>query len=168
MTSTRVLLRIVALFYLVAAALKVIVMVTMRTMASQAQSGSLAHYAALRAARSFPLTAATAVGLFALSVLALRFLVLSRSWRIAAIAVSLFISLLEIANATRKTLIVAPTYLKLGADSYGYLAVELALFWGWALAYSLCSYLLWKQLRASSNRLERSRVATSVSQGGSG
>lgn len=152
MISTRVLLRIVALFYVVVAVLKVSVMVTMRMMASQTQSGSLAHYAALRAAQSFPLTVATAVGLFVLSGLSLRFLTLSRSWRIAAIAVSLFISLLEIANAARKTLIVTPTFLKLGPDSYGYLAVELAVFWGWALAYSLCSYLLWRQLLASNNR----------------
>ncbi len=42
MISTRVLLRIVALFYAVVAVLKVGVMVTMRMMASQTQSGSLA------------------------------------------------------------------------------------------------------------------------------
>jgi hypothetical protein len=165
MASTRVLLRIASLFYLVVAVLKVIVMVTMRTMASQTQSGSLPHHVALRAAQHFPLTAAIAVGLIVLSGLSLRFLTLSRPWRIAAIAVSLFFSLSQIANAARVTLIVTPMYLNFGPDNYGYLAAELAMPWGWALAYSLCSYLLWKQLRVSNNRLERSRVASPVSQG---
>jgi hypothetical protein len=147
MISTRVLLRIVALFYVVVGIVKVIVIFTMRTSASQTQAGSLAHHVAVRAAQRFSLTAATAIGLFVLSGLALRFLVLSRSWRIAAIAVSLLFSLSQIANAARQTLVVVPKYVTLGPDNYGYLAVELSLFWGWAIAYSLCSYVLWKQLR---------------------
>ena len=158
MISTRVLLRIVALFYLVVAALKVFAMVTMRMMALQTESGSLVHDVALRAAEAFPLNATIVVGLCVLSGLSLRFLTLPLSWRIAAIVVSLFVSLLEIATAAQSTLIVTPTFLKLGPDHYGDFAFELAVLWGWALAYSLCSYLLWRQLRASNDRLERSQV----------
>jgi hypothetical protein len=64
-------------------------------------------------------------------------------------------SLSQIATSAHDTLIVTPTLLSLGPDSYGTLAVELGVFWGRALVFSLGSYLLWKQLRLSGG-VERS------------
>jgi hypothetical protein len=137
------------MFYVFVAILKVIWIVAMRTTASQAQSGSLAHEVAHRAAQSFPLAAAAAIGLCVLSGLSFRFLALSRSWRIAAIVTSLLVSLSQIANSARDTLLVTPAYLDLGPQAYSALAVALGMYWGLAVAFSLCSYLLWKQFRAS-------------------
>jgi hypothetical protein len=147
--STRIQLRLIALFYFIVAALKVIAIVTIKMMASQASSGSLAEYSALRASQGFFLTVATAAELFVLSGLSLQLPKLSRPTRIAAVALSLLISLSQIARATRETLVLFPMYSK---GDYEYLAVAMAVSWAWPLAYSLCSYLLWKQLENSNNR----------------
>lgn len=101
-------------------------------------------------AKSFALAVVTAICYFALSGLSLRFLALSRSWRIVTISGSLLISLSQIAISVRDTVIVAPVYLNLGPQAYGNLAVELVVFWGRASVFSLCSYLLWKQLGQTS------------------
>jgi hypothetical protein len=157
MISTSAQLRIVAFFYAAVGVLLLLWLTTIRTLGSSAPAGSRTHEYALHPANVFPLVALTVICYFALSGLSLRFLALSRPWRIATIAGSLFASCLQIANSARETLIVTPIYLKLGPDNYGFMAVELAMFWGRALAFALCSYLLWKRLRASNNRLERSR-----------
>jgi len=160
MISTRAQLRIVAFFYAAVVALVLGWFTLMRTAAPSASPGSIPYELAQRAANALPLVAVTAIFYLALSCLSLRFLALSRSWQVATIAGSLLASLSQVSISVRDTLIVTPKYLNLGLHAYGYLAVELGVFWGRASAFVLCSYLLWKQMRDSNNRFERSRVAS--------
>lgn len=145
MITTRVQLRIVALFYFAVAVLGVLAIVTTRAMASRTLPGSIGQELGLRAAYGVPSAAATAMGLLLLSGLSLRFMALSHAWRIVAIVGSLYFSLLNVAISARDTFIVTP--ILLGPSDYGTLAVELSVFWGRALPFLLCTYLLWKQLK---------------------
>ena len=61
----------------------------------------------------------------------------------------------KVTSAAHNTLVVTPEYLSREPRTYRYLAVELGKYRGIALAYSLCSYLLWQHFRASNQRLER-------------
>jgi hypothetical protein len=100
--------------------------------------------------RAIPLMASLAIGYFALSGLSLRFLRLGLSWRIATIAVSVILSLLAIWRAARASAVDISVHLAMGR-SYSALLL-LGLWWGLALLYSVCSYLLWQQIRTSNNR----------------
>jgi hypothetical protein len=87
---------------------------------------------------------ATAILLWVLAALSLRFLALNRIWQLATFAASLLIALWNIGGAVRQTLhpfVVSyvPGWSLVGAK------------WLLALAYSICSYSLWKH-RASNNR----------------
>lgn len=153
MTSTRAQLRIVAFFYAAVGILVLGWFVVMRTAFTSAPSGSTLYEYAHHAAATFLWVVVSAICYLALSGLSLRFPALSPSWRIVTIAASLLVSLSQIARSVRDTLIVTPIYLHLGPSTYGDLAVELGVFWGRALPFSLCSYLLWKRLRDSNDRL---------------
>jgi hypothetical protein len=145
MPSPRAQLRIVALFYAAVLALGLFALATINSTGASTPSGLITQEPAKHAKDAIPLAAVTAFLYLGLSVLSFRFLALSRVWRIAAIAGSLGVSLSQAATSVRDTLIVTPTLLNLGPDSYGILAVELSVFWGRALAFSLCSYVLWRQ-----------------------
>ena len=147
MISARAQLRIVAIFYAAITVLGLVGFAAIITTGASMPSGSIMREHAQHAAKAFPLAAVTAILYLVLSGLSFRFRVLSRSWRIAAIAGSLLVSLSQIATSARDTLIVTP--ILLDPADYGTLAVELGIFWGRALAFSLCTYLLWRQLRVS-------------------
>jgi hypothetical protein len=77
------------------------------------------------------------------------------SWRIKIAAGSLLLSLSKGTSAAHNTLVVTPESLSREPRTYRYLAVELGMYRGIALAYSFCSYLLWQHFRASNQRSER-------------
>jgi hypothetical protein len=144
--SARIQLRIVALFYLAVAALGTIVTgaILISASHSQYQADSPADYFTRRASERFPSLVAGAVVLIVLSFWSFRLLTLSRPWRIIAVTLSSLSSLSHIVDATRNTLIVTPKMLPLTPDNYQYLVIELAVLWAIPLAFSLCSFVLWK------------------------
>lgn len=153
MISTRTQLRLVALFY---AAVTIPVLTwfeIMRTASSSAQSSSITHEMATHAANAFPLGILAVVLYLALAVLAFRFMELRASWRIVTLAGSIVVTLLQIANSVRDSSIVIPAYMHLQPPTYGILAIELSVFWVRALAYALCSFVLWKTFQESKSRI---------------
>lgn len=144
MMSTRVQIRIVALFYAVYAVLGVISIVTFLMMVSRTLPGSLVHEMGLRAVDRFPWLAAGVLAFVVLSGLAFRFMALSRSWQIATIAGSLYISVREIFGAVRRTFAVNADYWKVAPDIFGPRSIELIVYWAPVLAFLLCSYVLWR------------------------
>jgi len=103
-------------------------------------------------ASAIPSQAAKVVGSFALSVLSLRLLTLSRSWRIATALGSLLVSVLIVLAAARVSGAEIPVYFAVGPESPSDMAVALGIWWGLALVYSMCSYVVWRQARASNHR----------------
>jgi Sec-independent protein secretion pathway component TatC len=87
--------------------------------------------------------------------LSLGFPRLTRPWRIVAIGVSLGASISYIVGAMQGTAATVPRYPVLEPTDYVHLAIVLALYWGFALILPLCSYLLWRQVRASNNLSRR-------------
>jgi hypothetical protein len=71
------------------------------------------------------------------------------------LAGSLRLSLYKVTSAAHNTFVVTPEYLSREPRTYRYLVVELRKYWGTALAYSICSYVLWQHFRASNQRLTR-------------
>jgi hypothetical protein len=87
---------------------------------------------------------ALALAQWSLAALSLRFLTLGRGWQLLTIAASLLLALWNIGGAVRQT--VHPV-----AVSYVPVWSLVSAKWLLALAYSICSYSLWKH-RASNNR----------------
>jgi hypothetical protein len=152
MVSARVQLRVVAGLYASFGAVCLLWIAMVWTTASSAPSASLTHQVAERYASAIPSVAARAIGSFVLSVLSLRLLMLTRSWRMATAVGSVLFSLLIVLSAARVSAVDIPVYLAMEREDYSVLAIVLGLWWGLALVYSVCSYLLWRQLRASNNR----------------
>jgi hypothetical protein len=165
MVNARVQLCFVALLYAMLGAACVFYVVVVLTAASS--SDSLAQQVHAHLASAVPFIATRAIVCLLLSGLSLWFLKLGWPWRVATIAGSLLLSLNFAGTAARHSADVAPIYLALDPPDHVHLAIDLGLYWGLTLTYSICPFLLWRQLRASNNRLERSRGASSVSQGGS-
>ena len=145
MISARVQLRVTAVIYALFGIACLIWIAIAPTLVS-----SLSRETSNQAPSAIPFVATWAIACFVLSGLSLCFLMLDRSWRIRAIVGSLLLSLVAIWAVARFSAEVAPVYWSLGER--GLLAIKLGTWWGIALAYSLCSFLLWKQLRASNNR----------------
>ena len=80
------------------------------------------------------------VGFWVLAWMTLLYLALSAAWRGVTLGASALVALWCIVSAVEATLA--------GNDALGWIATA----WGLALAYSLCSYSLWKHRRASNNR----------------
>jgi hypothetical protein len=152
MVSARVQLRVVAALYASFGAVCLLWIAMVWTAASSAPLASLTHQVADRCASAIPSVAARAIGSFVLSALSLRLLMLSRSWRMATTVGSVLFSLLIVLAAARVSAVDIPVYLAMEREDYPVLAIVLGLWWGLALVYSVCSYLLWRQLRASNNR----------------
>jgi hypothetical protein len=164
MVNARVQLRFVALLYAMLGAAWVFCVVVVLTAAPS--SDSLMQQIHARWASAVPFVATGAIVCLLLSGLSLWFLKLGWPWRVATIAGSLLLSLNFVGTAARHSADVAPIYLAEDPPDHVHLAIDLGLYWGLTLTYSICSLLLWGQLRASNNRLERSRGPSSAGQGG--
>jgi hypothetical protein len=147
MLSARTQLRLVVLFYTALGILGFARIAAITYLASSSQPSSPAHDMAQRATSTFPLGAVFAIFHFALAGLSFRFLKLASSWRMAAIAGSIFLGLLHITRAVRGTLSVVTLYEDLGGRSSIPMAIQFAVLWGSVLAFALCAYVLWKALR---------------------
>jgi hypothetical protein len=166
MVTERVQFRVVAAVYALFGAAFLLWIVTVRTMASFGPAASLTRHVAERSASTIPRVTALAIACIVLSGLSLRFVASNRWWQIATTAGSVLFSLLLLLAGARTSFTNVPAYLGAGGG-YSALAILLGVWWSPPLISSFCSYLLWRQLRASNNRFERSRATTSVSQGGS-
>lgn len=102
-------------------------------------------------ALTVPLQAAHIAIAFALSALSLRFLTLKRPWQVATAWGSLLLSALILYIAVRTTANELPNYWPIGPGGYPALAFVATLWWAPVIAYSTCSYVLWRCLQRSSS-----------------
>jgi hypothetical protein len=147
MINARVQLRFVALFYAMLGAASVFYIVAFLAIASSASVAQKIH---AHLASAVPFVATQAIVCLLLCGLSLWFLKLGSRLRVATIAGSLFLSLNFAGSAAIHSADVAPIYLAREPPDHVHLAIDLGLYWGLTLTYSICSFLLWRQLRASS------------------
>jgi hypothetical protein len=164
MVGAQVKLRVVSVVYALFGVACVLVIAIAWAMGSAKTQTPLTHHVAERAALSVPPAAVLATASFLLCGLSLRFLILTRPWQMVAVAGSILFSLMTVMAAARNSAMYAPLYL--GREGgYPMLATALAIWWGLALVYSMCSYLVWKQLRLLTTGSSDHGAAPSVSQG---
>jgi hypothetical protein len=149
---TRIQLRFVALLYAMFGTVYLCWIAVVWSYTPSTSSASLVDQAFARYALGIPFVAAGAVVCFVLSGLSLNFLRLGWSWRIGTIAGSSLLSLNFLWGAVRHSADVAPKYLARVPPDHIHLAIDLGSYWGLTLLYSICSFLLWRQLRTSNHR----------------
>src|SRR5262249_27733810 len=102
-------------------------------------------------ASGIPSMAVRAVGSFVLSGLSARLLTLRRLWQLVAAVGSLLFAIPIVVGGLRAAAFEIQAYTDLG-KGYSYLAILLGTQLGLVLVSSLCSFVIWRQVRASNNR----------------
>ncbi len=152
--SVRVRLWITALIYGAFGGVLVVWMGLMWKMAASSQSGPLRD-AAVNATQRFPLTAVMVLVYFSLAGLSFRFLAIPRPWRVVAFVASLLVGLNQLVGAARYTVFVIRSYSRLDAGLGDYaapLAIMAGTAWTPVLLLCLCTWVLWRLLRAASSQ----------------